>query len=229
MYKNIICFLRNSGVKERVEDGWVCIHSGVTVQFSVNRFFVLLSRDWYRANSKHKSSQLLYVFQLQDICKAPFLFLLEAYPFSTLASLILHISLLSRVCFFPTSLHRASSIMSRHLIIISRHLIIIQLRPFSITQPGADWLKASSVMSSDSSAGSIVLTLGRKSSVVITFSRRLRNPQGHTLPSGMPPTQFTCFVYLKIQVHILFCHPCNLRGHPKESSCRYSTLHIIPR
>ena len=54
-----------------------------------------------------------------------------------------------------------------------------------------------------------------------------RNPHGHTFfryaTHAIHVAFPSCFVDFKTLVHILFCHPRNLRGLSKTSSRRYST------
>ena len=79
-----------------------------------------------------------------------------------------------------------------------------------------------------SGAPFFVLIVGRITSVVISVSGRSRNPHGHiffrlatyTILAVFPSS----FAYFMTQVHILFCHPHNLRCLLKASSCRYSTF-----
>ena len=103
-------------------------------------------------------------FNFRAYAKHHFFFLLGSYLLSTSASPFLHISFTFTTLFLHTSLLRASSIISRHLIIlISIHFSVfvslIQLRPFSTFQTWGVWHKASAysgVNSSNSSAAYFV-------------------------------------------------------------------------
>ena len=167
--------VRNCEEKERVKDGWVCIRTGVRLQFFLWNcfYFVQLSRDWYRANSKRLiiSSSLCFSISFFWVSES------ASSRFSTFMSLFLHIYLL-----------RAPSI-SRYIIIL---VSLVLLRPFSTSQPRVVWHKTSTksgLTSSDYFADSFVFH-GRKSSVVINF------PDAYAvlvviLPPGMLLTQFT--------------------------------------
>ena len=141
----------------------------------VNRFFfVLLSRDWYRANWKHL---IISAF----IC------------FSTSFSFRDHTRFrLSQVCFF-TRLNFVRLTFNLSFLILTS---LVQLRPFSTSKRGAVWHKAralSGVTSSDSSGDSFLLIRSKKKKNLLSLNNF---SDAHAilmvrLPSGVPPTQFT--------------------------------------
>ena len=155
-------------------------------------FFVLVSRNCYRANSKHLMISASMFFNLRTFAKRPIVFLLASYQLSTLASLFIHISFLSTGLFLHTSPLRASSVISRHLVFLIL-VSLVQPTPLSTSRPWAVWHKASAMSSltSDSSAASFVHLCSHHGSKIFCDYIIFRSPTQslwlHSLPAYHAP------------------------------------------
>ena len=143
-----------------------------------------------------------YVFQLQGLQKEPLL----SSVILTSANLFFPISSTFMSLFLPTSLLHTSSIISRYFLIL---VSLLLFRLFSTSQSWALWHKTSaqcSMMSSDSSAGSFILTASKIFSCYIIFWMPTQSSLLDFLPACHPGN--SCGISAE------FCLPLDTVAHP---------------
>ena len=140
---------------------------------------------------------------------------LGSYPLSTLTNLFLHIFSIFICLFFHISLNYLGAFNHLGFLILAS---LVWLRPFFTSQPWAVCYKASAqsgIMSSNSSAGSFILTWIENLLSLYNFSDTLWHAT-HTIHVAFLP----CFVYLKTQVYIQFV------THVTYAVCHYLTVEL---